>query len=188
MLDQIPVLIVEDEPIVAMDLAFAVSDSGGEVVGPVGSVDEAFRALSHSQVGAAILDFQLRDHDVTPFAEHLAEGGERRQATVDDDLRSPFGPNDTPNEERVWIVTDELTLRQSRLHQRVRRDIKERFDLCGIATISHDVGVGPTAKCQHQRIDEDRLTRPGLACDDGEPGSKLDVDLVDDGEVSDLEL
>jgi CheY-like chemotaxis protein len=75
MLEQIPVLIVEDEPIVAMDLAFAVTDSGGEVVGPVGSVDEAFRALSHSDVGAAILDFQLNDHDVTQFAQHLAKAG-----------------------------------------------------------------------------------------------------------------
>jgi DNA-binding NtrC family response regulator len=75
MLQQVPVLIVEDEPIVAIDLAFAVSDCGGEVVGPVGSVDDAFRALSHSPVGAAILDVELRDRDVTPLAEHLAKAG-----------------------------------------------------------------------------------------------------------------
>lgn len=75
MFEQTPVLIVEDEPIVAIDLALAVADHGGEVIGPVASVDEAFRALSHSKIGGAILDFQLKDRDSTPIAEHLAKAG-----------------------------------------------------------------------------------------------------------------
>ncbi|MBO9600881.1 MAG: response regulator [Novosphingobium sp.] len=73
MLEHTPVLIVEDEAVVAIDLAFAVADNGGEVIGPAHSIEEAFRILPQHPVQAAILDFELNGRDVVPLARHLFE-------------------------------------------------------------------------------------------------------------------
>ena len=41
MLNQVSVLVVEDQPFIALDLAFAVEDAGGKVVGTVAGREEA---------------------------------------------------------------------------------------------------------------------------------------------------
>ena len=71
MLNRAPILIVEDEPFIALELQISVEDAGGEVVGPVGSVSAALALLQSCIVAAAILDVHLRDRDVTPVAEAL---------------------------------------------------------------------------------------------------------------------
>ena len=71
MLDQVPVLIAENEPFIALDLAMAVVDAGGEVVGPVASVREALALLERTPVRAAILDVNLIDRDISPVVEIL---------------------------------------------------------------------------------------------------------------------
>jgi DNA-binding NtrC family response regulator len=68
-----PILIVEDESIVALDLAMAVEDHGGRVIGPVATVAEALELIDTQPVAAAILDAILRDRDVTPLALRLVE-------------------------------------------------------------------------------------------------------------------
>lgn len=75
MLENKSVLIVEDNPYVAIHLAMVVEDSNGRVVGPAGTVAEALALLSKYEVAAAILDCQLSDRDVTPVALHLVERG-----------------------------------------------------------------------------------------------------------------
>ena len=62
MLNQVSVLIVEDEPFIALDLATAVEEAGGKVIGPAGSVLAGFRRENRSgpmatgkQLKAAIL-------------------------------------------------------------------------------------------------------------------------------------
>jgi len=85
MLDGLAILIVEDEQLLAMDLAFAVEDRGGVVVGPVASVAEGIAILAARQTGcgaqdgppmlAAVLDANLIDRDVTPLALRLIECG-----------------------------------------------------------------------------------------------------------------
>lgn len=67
------VLIVEDDPFIAMGLALAVEDLSGLVSGPVDSVEEAFGLLGKFPVNAAILDSELSDRDVTPVALQLIE-------------------------------------------------------------------------------------------------------------------
>jgi CheY-like chemotaxis protein len=67
-----PILIVEDEPYIALELQLSVEDAGGEVVGPVGTTIDALILLETCMVAAAILDVQLRDRDVTPVAEALS--------------------------------------------------------------------------------------------------------------------
>jgi DNA-binding NtrC family response regulator len=68
--EKLSVLVVEDEQIIALDLAAAVEEAGCNVVGPVGTVREAL-ALIDDNVGAAILDITLRDGDVVPVANLL---------------------------------------------------------------------------------------------------------------------
>lgn len=74
-LDHSAVLIVDDEPFIALDLAMAVEDAGGVVVGPAGSVREALGLLQRHQVTAAILDVNLSDGDVSPIVEILIARG-----------------------------------------------------------------------------------------------------------------
>jgi len=75
MLNQVSVLIVEDEPFIALDLAAAVKEARGNVIGPAGSVREALALIERQSVQAAVLDVNLSDRDVTPVAELLIEGG-----------------------------------------------------------------------------------------------------------------
>jgi CheY-like chemotaxis protein len=75
LLNQVSVLIVEDEPFVALDLATAVEEARGKVIGPAGSVHEALVLMEQHLVQAAVLDMNLSDRDVIPVAELLIEGG-----------------------------------------------------------------------------------------------------------------
>jgi DNA-binding NtrC family response regulator len=70
-----PILIVEDEAFVALDLSMAVEEFHGQVIGPVATVTEALALLKTETIAAAILDANLADRDVTPVALRLAERG-----------------------------------------------------------------------------------------------------------------
>jgi DNA-binding NarL/FixJ family response regulator len=69
------VLIAEDEPITAMDLAAAVTHVHGQVIGPVSTLVEGMRLVAAGLVHGAILDVQLIDGEVTPLAHALLGGG-----------------------------------------------------------------------------------------------------------------
>lgn len=67
------ILIVEDEPLIALDLSIEVEMLDGRVVGPTPSVAGALAILENEQVCAAILDSNLADRDVTPVALWLIQ-------------------------------------------------------------------------------------------------------------------
>jgi DNA-binding response OmpR family regulator len=71
MLDRSRVLIAEDEPLTALDVAAAIEDANGEVVGPVARVSDGIRLIAHESIDAAILDVRLLDGEVTPIAQAL---------------------------------------------------------------------------------------------------------------------
>jgi DNA-binding NtrC family response regulator len=75
MLSRRRILVAEDELIIASELAAAVEEAGGEVVGPVASVREALALLGREDVHAAILDVRLVDGEVSPIAHALLERG-----------------------------------------------------------------------------------------------------------------
>jgi hypothetical protein len=74
-LDQKSILIVEDNVFLALDLAMAVEDLGGSVVGPVARVDEAMSLLDRHRISGAVLDSQLEDRDITPVVLVLVKQG-----------------------------------------------------------------------------------------------------------------
>ena len=75
MLDGLPILIVEDEALIALDLAEAIKQIDGRPIGPVATVEEALHLLNTHTIEAAILDANLADRDVTPLALALIERG-----------------------------------------------------------------------------------------------------------------
>ncbi len=75
MLGKLPILVVEDEPFVGLDLADAIQLLDGDPVGPIDNVAEALALLDVTTVKAAILDANLADRDVTPLALALIDKG-----------------------------------------------------------------------------------------------------------------
>jgi DNA-binding NtrC family response regulator len=68
-----PILIAEDNVYLSLDLSNAVEEMGGRVIGPASSVAEALTLLARYEIAAAIVDFQLADHDAAVLARQLAE-------------------------------------------------------------------------------------------------------------------
>lgn len=75
MLKHQTILIVEDDPFVALDLLEAVERMGGRPVGPVATVAAALALIETMAIDSAILDVQLADRDITPVALRLIAMG-----------------------------------------------------------------------------------------------------------------
>ncbi|WP_332749075.1 response regulator [Sphingomonas sp. RB1R13] len=69
------ILVAEDEPFIALDVALAIEDAGGVVAGPAASVSEALALIDTLPIVAAILDVNLADGDISPVAERLINAG-----------------------------------------------------------------------------------------------------------------
>ncbi|WP_406857947.1 response regulator [Alsobacter sp. KACC 23698] len=72
-LDQHRILVVEDENLIALDLAHALRRLGAEVIGPAASVSKARALISDAKgpISMAILDINLHGELVFPLAEEL---------------------------------------------------------------------------------------------------------------------
>jgi CheY-like chemotaxis protein len=55
------VLVVEDEPLEALDYCDSLSEVGAEVLGPFNSVTDALQMLENQRVDVALVDFALAD-------------------------------------------------------------------------------------------------------------------------------
>jgi DNA-binding NarL/FixJ family response regulator len=69
------ILIVEDEPLVAIDIASVLEDFGYQVVGPAGTAAAALSLLAREGCDAAILDIRLGQETSQDVALELAHGG-----------------------------------------------------------------------------------------------------------------
>ncbi len=67
------VLVVEDEALVAMELARVLALAGAHVVGPAGDIDEALELIENSLIDRAVLDVNLGGRMVTPVAKALSD-------------------------------------------------------------------------------------------------------------------
>jgi CheY-like chemotaxis protein len=68
------VLVVEDDYMLAIDLAGMLSDRGADVIGPVGNVAAAL-AWVHEGLDAAVLDFRLGGETSRLIADELSRDG-----------------------------------------------------------------------------------------------------------------
>ena len=69
------VLIVEDEPIVALDLAMTVEDEGAFVEGPICRLEQAMECGGLNRLDAAIVDVDIAGREVFPLADRLKASG-----------------------------------------------------------------------------------------------------------------
>jgi CheY-like chemotaxis protein len=75
-LDGRRLLVVEDDYMVAADLAQELTDRGAEVLGPAGSVGKALALIAAApRIDGAVLDINLGDEKVYPVAEALRARG-----------------------------------------------------------------------------------------------------------------
>lgn len=66
------ILMVEDEPLIALMLAEWLTELGHEPIGPASSVSEAIGIISAEKLDAAIVDINLRGDRCDLVAEELA--------------------------------------------------------------------------------------------------------------------
>lgn len=71
----IRVLVVEDEALLAIDIAQQLTDAGFEVVGPASSVAKALWLIGEVGCDVAVLDVNLRDENAEPIARQLKARG-----------------------------------------------------------------------------------------------------------------
>jgi DNA-binding response OmpR family regulator len=67
------IFVVEDEPIVALDLQTMLEDAGADVIGPAGTLSEAEMLSENSNISLAILDVRLNQDTITTVADRLSE-------------------------------------------------------------------------------------------------------------------
>lgn len=71
-----PILIVEDEYLIAADLAYQITEDGGRVLGPALCVEDAMSLLRHAaDLGGAILDVKLDEANTFALADALTDLG-----------------------------------------------------------------------------------------------------------------
>lgn len=72
---QCRILVVEDEPLIATEIAGMLAAMGCHTVGPVAAVHQALVLIDTEPVDAAILDVNVSDGYITPVAERLLDRG-----------------------------------------------------------------------------------------------------------------
>ena len=66
------ILVVEDEPLIAMDIAQAFKDVGAETIA-ASTLHHALVLVEHDGLSAAVLDHALHDGDSSPLCQRLNE-------------------------------------------------------------------------------------------------------------------
>lgn len=74
-LHRLRILVVEDEPLVAADLADALLARGAELIGPVGTLADAMRAVATHWIDWAVLDVNLGGEMSFELADRLERAG-----------------------------------------------------------------------------------------------------------------
>jgi DNA-binding response OmpR family regulator len=67
------ILVVEDEPLLAMQMQSALEGEGADVVGPACNLARAISLAEGEPITAAVLDIRLGPNSVVPVARALAE-------------------------------------------------------------------------------------------------------------------
>jgi DNA-binding response OmpR family regulator len=71
--EHLPVLVVEDEWLIAASLADVLTGAGYAIVGPAPRSADAFRLVGSTPLSAAVLDVNLRDETSFCIADKLAQ-------------------------------------------------------------------------------------------------------------------
>lgn len=92
------ILVVEDEPLIAMEIETNLERAGCEVIGPAGTIEIAESLLAQTQPDAVLLDANLRGRPVDELAAALARRG------VPFAFATGFGRDSLPNAFRDAVL------------------------------------------------------------------------------------
>jgi DNA-binding response OmpR family regulator len=67
------ILLVEDDPIIALDIAETLMQAGATVIGQAHRVESALRLIEGEALDVAVLDYRLEAETSLPVAARLAE-------------------------------------------------------------------------------------------------------------------
>lgn len=67
------VLVVDDEVLIALDVALTLEDAGYRVLGPALTLDEAMSLIEQEKPDAAVLDINIGSRTVWPLAKRLSQ-------------------------------------------------------------------------------------------------------------------
>ena len=65
------VIVIEDEPLIALDIEFAAQDAGCNVLGVARTIEEALQMFESMGFDGAILDANLNGKSAKPLTDHL---------------------------------------------------------------------------------------------------------------------
>jgi hypothetical protein len=126
--------------------------------------------------------------DVDQFAHDLAEHLHRYLLTVEPRTRTTVARKAATHDQLFGRVVDRL-LFEALAQAAWGGTNVESGDYFGALGITADeIGAAAPAGDQAERVDDDRLARPGLAGEHGEARAEFDVQCIDDGEVADAEM
>ena len=124
------ILVIEDEPLVSMDLEASLRSAGFEVIGPAGNLGAAKRLIADAQFDAALLDVNLAGHPVdelaalltnksVPFAFVTGYGREALPSAFGDAvvLGKPF------NQDQLLAVVERLFYQDANVVQLRRKQV-----------------------------------------------------------------
>jgi CheY-like chemotaxis protein len=69
------ILVVEDDPVIAMDLKSVLEGAGATVIGPAHDLSDALGLVEKFRICAAVLDYRLQVGNTLPLARMLARRG-----------------------------------------------------------------------------------------------------------------
>lgn len=96
-----PILLVENEPLIAMDLEEMLRSAGYADISHVASLEEAFGWLDTQSPAIAILDLMVRGGATTSVAQHLRIAG--TPFLVYSGLARGETPRDAVFDDAIWL-------------------------------------------------------------------------------------
>lgn len=102
------ILVVEDEYMIAQEIADLLSDLGAETVGPVPSIGDALRLIAtEERIDGALLDVNVNSQAVWPVVDALLERGVPMVLTTGYDASAiPSAYSHLPRQEKPTTGSD----------------------------------------------------------------------------------
>ena len=69
------ILVVEDEPLISMEVELVLTETGAIVVGPAASVAKALKLVEAEEIDCGVLDYMVEDGTSVPIGEALRARG-----------------------------------------------------------------------------------------------------------------
>ena len=104
------VLLIEDEYFIADDVGRVLKSAGARVVGPVGTLQAAHKAVDEGMFDCAVLDLNLHDESAAPIADRLIAG--QHDFAIATGYGSPAVPDRLRNVPRIEKPFDPSALVQ----------------------------------------------------------------------------